>query len=452
MIPSLGSCQNDGELSCVPQCKRQPRRQAVFILFLNIFSLPFESTEHHGSDTMRGCQYFQTDGNSHRRSKLTMRINTDRFALLTASATLAMMLTGCTTNPYHDYYKATPIPESEKHYLQYLPEEGSPILTASSGDTSSELDEALSHGFIIIGTSNFNAPLIEVEKLAEQAKNVGATHVLYSAKQAGKVIGFAPQAITEAKARTLSEETTRSAKKPSADETANEKTGQSENKDDLFWGIRYLPVSYNNQRFNQSATFLVKSSKMPALGLETQSLTADQKRRLGYNRGVSVKRVFYDSPGFDADLKKGDILYSVNGTVIENQRHFHTIASNYANSGRPMVFEALRGTEPIQITLSPSAAGQRKTPLLIKQPKQPEPDAETSTSGIEKAKSTTADNNTLHTDTLKTPEEKQAEAAERWAIRKKAYDARIQKKQARAKDGFFMGMFHSMTDWFSSDD
>ncbi len=379
-----------------------------------------------------------------------MSLNRTRTLLLmTASTVLVTMLTGCATNPYHDYYKATPIPEYEKQHLQYLPEEGAPKLTASSGDTASELDEALSHGFVIIGTSTFNAPLIETEKLAEQAKDVGATHVLYSAKQAGKVTGFAPQAMTEDEAQALSEETTRQTGLPSTNppsiDTSYDKVDSAGNKEEPFWGLGYLPVSYNKQRFNQSATFLVKSSKVPALGVETQSLNADQKQRLGFNRGVVVKRVFYDSPGFAANLKKGDILYSVNGIVIKDARHFQAIAKSYSGAGRLMVFEVLRGTEPLQITLNPAAKGARNTPLLLEQ-------ADPSTGTVVPEGNNQASNDAQTTEALKTPEEKREEAAQRWAARKKAYEARIQKKQARSKDGFFMGLFHSMTDWISSDD
>lgn len=374
-----------------------------------------------------------------------MNLSLVRPVLLIASAMLLAMLSGCATNPYHDYYHTNQIPENEKRYLQYLPEEGSPQLTASSGDTASELDEALSHGFVIIGTSTFNAPLVDTEKLAEQAKDVGATHVLYAAKQAGKVTGFAPQAMTEAKAQALSEETTLHTPNQVTPEPTDGKSSDTEDNEGPFWGISYLPVSYNKQRFNQSATFLVRSSKVPALGLDTQSLTADQKQRLGYNRGVVVKRVFYDSPGFAANLKKGDILYSVNGIVINDQRHFQTIARSYASAGRLMVFDVLRGVEPIQVTLNPAAKGPRKAPLLVE---QAEPLADNASS----EKDGSADGDTQNAEALKTPEEKQQEAAQRWAVRKKAYDARIQKKQARAKDGFFMGLYHSVTDWFDSDD
>lgn len=374
-----------------------------------------------------------------------MNQNSARSILLTASTMLIVMLSGCATNPYHDYYRANQISENEKRYLQYLPEEGSPLLTASSGDTTSELDEALSHGFVIIDTSTFNAPLVDTEKLAEQAKDVGATHVLYIAKQAGKVTGFAPQAMTESKAQVLSEETTLHTENHISSESTEEKSSDAEDKNKPFWGIGYLPVSYNKQRFNQSATFLVRNTKVPELGLETQSLNADQKRRLGYNRGVVVKRVFYDSPGFVANLKKGDILYSVNGIVIENQRHFYTIAKSYAGAGRLMVFEVLRGTEPLQVTLNPATKGP-KPPLLVEQ-------TEPSGSPIDLDSSHQTDNEDLQkAEALKIPEEKQEEAAQRWAVRKKAYDARIQKKQARAKDGFFMGLYHSMTDWFITSD
>ncbi len=381
-----------------------------------------------------------------------MRSKLPRSALLTASAVLVAMLGGCATNPYHDYYKAEQIPEYEKRNLRYLPEDGTPQLTASTGDTKAELEEALSHGFVVIGTSSFNAPMVSAEELAEQAKDVGATHVLYTAKLAGKVTGFAPQAMTEEQAKALSEQTTHR-KNRTAPEPSSEQTEQDgEKKSEPFWGISYLPVSYNKQRFNQSATFLVRSNKQPTLGLDTQSLTSDQKRRLGFNRGVAVKRVFYDSPGFDANLKKGDILYSVNGIVIENERHFRTIARSYATAGKEMQFEILRGNEPMSIRLSPHATGQRTAPMLVEKP-QPTEQAVTTEAGEKPVPEAQVDESADTKDeVLKTPEEKQAEAAERWAKRKKTYDARVKKKQARAKDGFFMGMFHSVTDWFDSDE
>ena len=380
-----------------------------------------------------------------------MRSKLPRPALLSASTVLVAMLAGCATNPYHDYYQAEKIPEYEKRNLRYLPEDGTPKLTSSTGNPKAELEEALSHGFVVIGTATFNAPMVSAEELAEQAKDVGATHVLYSAKLAGKVTGFAPQAMTKEQAKALSKHTTHHQDSEAAAEPVAEQDGeQAEKKDELFWGMGYLPVSFNKQRYDQSATFLVKSAKQPVLGLDTQSLTSDQKNRLGFNRGVVVKRVFYDSPGFDADLRKGDILYSVNGIVIENERHFRTIARSYANAGRTMQFEIVRGEEPMSVTLNPQARGHRTAPVLVEQSNP----AEKAVTEAEEKPSTEVqtDENAKKDEALKTPEEKQAEAAERWAKRKKAYDERIKKKQARAKDGLFMGMFHSVTDWFDSDE
>ena len=369
-----------------------------------------------------------------------MSLKQTRPILWTLTIPLLSMLAGCATNPYHDYYRASQVPEYDKQHLKYLSEDSTPILTASSGDTASELDEAQSHGFIIIGTSSFNAPLVETEKIAEQAKDVGATHVLYSAKPTGKVTGFAPQAMTESQGQALSEETTHTSNLAETEtQPAEGENPEPVKKEEPFWGIGYLPVSYNKERYNQSATFLVKSTRIPPLGIEALSLTANQKARLGYNRGVVIKRVFYDSPAFAANLKKGDILYSVNGTVIQDARHFQTIAKSYAGSNRTMVFELLRGTEPMQLALNPAANPRKNRPILVEQG-EPVKEVTDETS-----------NNPQNADDLKTPEEKRQEAAERWAARKKAYDARIQKKQARAKDGFFMGLVHSVTDLFDDD-
>lgn len=410
---------------------------------------------------------------------------------------LTFILNGCATNPFQDYYEAVSIPAYKKAHLQYLVDKESPTLTVSTNDYNAELEEAQAHGMVIIGTSSFNAPIVEINKLSEQAKLVGATHVLYKVSPAGQITGFAPQIMTKEEASAMSKQTTHHPPSQSSDNNNSYTSTEDKAKDneELFWGLKYLPVSYNKQRFDQSATFLVRDLQIPVLGLKTQSLTSDQKRRLGSNHGVIVKRVFYDSPGFAADIQKGDILYRVNGITIENEQHFHTIATRYSGTQNPMIFEILRGNTPIQVYLNPLF--KRPSKILTKEPVLPlsknnqlanspataqiapknqstlpiltsSPNSETKLSLDTPSQKTPdktplpANANTLKneipsqtnrsSDIEKTPiEEKQAEAAKRWAVRKKAYDARIKKKQARAKDGFLMKIVHSMSDWFSDD-
>jgi len=69
----------------------------------------------------------------------------------------------------------------------------------------------------------------------------------------------------------------------------------------------------------------------PNLGVEVVDLTPEIIRFLGINitEGVMIKEIETDGPAYNAGLKKGDIIYTINSEIVKNTIYYRKILDKY---------------------------------------------------------------------------------------------------------------------------
>jgi S1-C subfamily serine protease len=77
----------------------------------------------------------------------------------------------------------------------------------------------------------------------------------------------------------------------------------------------YIPYSYDQSDF--LAIYWIKS-KPRIFGINYEDLTEDIRRKTGSNKGVLVTVVTKDSPAFDADILRGDVIKNIGDVLITN--------------------------------------------------------------------------------------------------------------------------------------
>lgn len=94
----------------------------------------------------------------------------------------------------------------------------------------------------------------------------------------------------------------------------------------------YSTNSYSINRYDYDVYFFVPYESwfitMPKLGIAVRDLNSDDRMNLHRNTGVYVGIVYENSPAFYANLTRGDIIASINGTNILNKSDYNTISEN----------------------------------------------------------------------------------------------------------------------------
>ena len=106
----------------------------------------------------------------------------------------------------------------------------------------------------------------------------------------------------------------------------------------------------------------------PWLGLKGQSVTFDIAKAQGLERplGVIVSEVYDDSPADNADLRRGDLVMTIDGREVFDERGLKFLAAT-KSPGEKVSLEVLRGgtTETILVTLAPPPGTSEAEVVLL---------------------------------------------------------------------------------------
>lgn len=111
------------------------------------------------------------------------------------------------------------------------------------------------------------------------------------------------------------------------------------------YGTKTVYESYNVDRFGYVATYWVKM-KPPILGVRVDELSADQRREIASNKGLIVNHVVRGSPGFEADIFKGDILMKINNVLLSSEDSFYDLLEK--NQGKTIKLELIRNKKVVK--------------------------------------------------------------------------------------------------------
>lgn len=229
--------------------------------------------------------------------------------------TSLLLLSGCATNGYSQFYTPLASPaDVSANRAGTAPE--NPIVDhvgEVSPETSGSILKAYAErGFYLIGTSSFvSGSEASDQQAMEQGRKVGADLVVIaSPRYAGTTTSAMP--FTMPTTSTSYSTGTATAYGPMGSVNAYG-SGTT-----TTYGTSTTMIPITVTRNIYSAAYFVKIKVR--FGVGYSSLTDEERRALGSNKGVRVDYVIEDSPAYRADMLVDDIILAVDGSQISGQQ------------------------------------------------------------------------------------------------------------------------------------
>jgi hypothetical protein len=258
------------------------------------------------------------------------------------AALMALSFIGCATNPYKDFYHSAVGNADTTTLPGFQPCETSPQIH-SSGDFKKDGDELRRQGFAEIGYSSFNgaAKFITESNILEEAEALSACRILISSSYAGTITGAVPLVIPQ----NSTSYTTGSASAYGSNGSYAYARGNSTTN---TYGSQVIAMPYSVSRYEAAAIYFAK--RKGRLGVITSSVPSEVTQQIGKNGGRLVNIVVRGGPAYKADILEGDVLWSVNGTKVDDQ-NITQVISDYKDKSL-LDIELYRGGKLIQKSIA----------------------------------------------------------------------------------------------------
>ncbi len=246
-----------------------------------------------------------------------------------------LFLSGCATNPYQEFYTDTTHGRNILAAPYIMPPPKQPQLFRGANQDE-DTQKMLEDGYFLIGYSQFNTSVVNNAYALDFAKKIHAAKVIVYSRYTNTVTEMIPMITPQT--RTI--ETVNSG--PSGFQRSGFDGGRRDGRRPGDWNrpndmvapsvstttitefdTTYVPTAVN--QYDYYATYWVQGEP-PILGIRPRNLSADERQKLGTNKGIVVIAVITGSPAFKADIFKGDIVTKVNDQeVTDIKNFFHTI-------------------------------------------------------------------------------------------------------------------------------
>lgn len=101
---------------------------------------------------------------------------------------------------------------------------------------------------------------------------------------------------------------------------------------------------YHVRRSDYFATYWIKL-KQAIFGVHLEDLTTELRREIGSNKGMLIRAVIKDSPAFQADIFRGDVLRRIGEIEIYNDEKFSEALTRY--EGQTVITIIYRNGDPM---------------------------------------------------------------------------------------------------------
>lgn len=251
---------------------------------------------------------------------------------------LAFVLGGC-ANGYQQFYQSYPgaTPETIAK-IRTAPPPATPQVEHIPSMNASVFEAYAKQGYIALGHSAFNSGQRQPDTLAiDQGRAVGADLVvIVNPRYSGTVTTSVP--ITTPTTATSYSSGTATAYGPYGTVNAYG-SGVA-----TTYGTRttYMPLVIHREDFG--AVYFVK--RRYVLGALFRDLNDAERQALQTNKGVVIMVVINDSPAFNADLLKDDIVSGINGQPVTSSHELSMVLA--ADAGQVVSLSILRGDRRLE--------------------------------------------------------------------------------------------------------
>lgn len=216
---------------------------------------------------------------------------------------VVLALAGC-ANPYSQFYRGTP----DARVLPSFVASAQPLRIYSTDDFQRDRLVLMRKGYVQFGASSFQGADGHVTEgqLRKQAETVGAQVVLFSSKYSHTVSGAVPL--------TLPNTTTSYSQGQATAYGPNGTVNAYGSGTTTTYGstTTMMPISVSRSDFG--AGYFVKTKQH--IGLFTEDLADEARRKLGTNAGVHVLTVVEDTSAFRADILPGDFVMAIDDEPV----------------------------------------------------------------------------------------------------------------------------------------
>lgn len=245
--------------------------------------------------------------------------------------TYLSILTGCANNFakfYRDGFANAPggRPEIVEFYS------GQPKLI-QGGNPQEDTTRMIENGYVRVGVSSFNSGRGPADDAISVARDNGAEFVIYYSKYTHTVSGNIPYTVQNPN-QTITSQGSGNIYGYGGSATYNSTTTTT-----VPGGSTTYDIPYSVDRRDYLATYWSKNNRI-LFGTLVKDLPNDIKRQLERNRGAIVDIVVKNSPAFNADVLKGDILTKIDDQEIYDAKDFMNKIKT--KSGKKVVLEIIR--------------------------------------------------------------------------------------------------------------
>ena len=261
-------------------------------------------------------------------------------------AILALFLglaAGC-ANPYHENYLSTLEKRSKEELSRLLPPSGPPKLLTST-DMKADSLKMRENGYLLVGRAKFRSSPVDETQALDQAKKIGAEVVLVNHQYVNSATESVPieQWIPS---KQIDHNETTVVDNGSATPTVIQKQSST-----VIQGeFQTAYVEQNTDYYDYAATFWAKA-KPSLLGVLIKELDDKTKAMIGSNKGVLVRAVIKDSPAFNADILRDDVILSLGTDMVINPDQFFDLIKNHEGQEVPVGIYRAGNNMTVNVTI-----------------------------------------------------------------------------------------------------
>lgn len=242
---------------------------------------------------------------------------------------MSLLLSACGTGGFGSSYQGYMDPRVNPD-LVALQEEQEPNIIRSS-DINADVQRYREHNYVIVGESSFNGVAESEGNAVRKAKEVGATHLLISSEYTDT------QSFIDYDYQDYYRTTYVNRVSTNSDGERVVSREAVTVRDTVT--VPYVRA-YDN--FNQWAVYMVKSTRIPRLGLVMRNLNAAERSKLSRNTGAYIDVVLTNSPSYLADIVPSDLLVAVNGIKVTDSSHAQMMIGDLERTGESIVLSIFK--------------------------------------------------------------------------------------------------------------
>lgn len=265
---------------------------------------------------------------------------------------LAVLLTSCAQSGYKKFYH--PYIDAKKTSNVVLLEQGEEPKIYGTDNFKRDIHILRSKNYLPVGYSSFNGKYEDKSNIISQARSIGATIVLVKSKytntQTNTSTLFLPDNRTTYHSGTGRANT--SYNSAYSGYLGSSSTNASYSGTSTTYGTKAVPITSHQRRYDQSAFYLVKSTKKYKYGISPKDLTPELRKELQRNTGVLIDVVFEGTPAFYSNVLAGDVLIAIGGMPVHDKEHTGSVIKRLDPNAASTVFTVIRNGKEKNITIT----------------------------------------------------------------------------------------------------